>query len=76
MSAIQEIKNIEEVKKIYNLFFADYPDVVTLDELAEMLRISDKTAIKLLHDEKINSFKIGNEFKIPKYWVLVYMNLV
>lgn len=32
--------------------FADYPDIVTVEELSTMLGISTKTAYKLLKEEK------------------------
>ena len=49
--------------------FADYPDLVTSCELAEMLGIGRNTALQLLRDQVIPSFKIGNVYKIPKMGV-------
>lgn len=46
--------------------FRDYNDVVTIDELAEMLRIGKNVAYKLVNSGEINSFKIGGTHKIPR----------
>lgn len=56
--------------------FKDYPDVVTVEQMSEMLDISTKTAYKLLNENCIKHFKIGRIFKIPKYNILIYLGLV
>lgn len=60
----------------YSAVFKDYPDVVTVEQMSEMLGISTKTAYKLLNDDCIKHFKIGRIFKIPKYNILIYLGLV
>lgn len=63
-------------QEAYNLLFLNYPDVVNVTEMREMLGgISNKTAYKLLHDNRISHFKIGRVYKIPKINILVYLNL-
>lgn len=63
-------------QQVYDLLFPNYPDVVNIDEMCEMLGgISSKTAYKLLQDEKICHFKIGRIYKIPKINILLYLNL-
>lgn len=47
--------------------FEEYPDVVDLKQLCQMLGgVGPKTAYRLLHDGKIRYFRIGKGFKIPK----------
>ncbi len=54
--------------------FADYPDVVNIDQLREMLGgIGYKAAYRLLHDGNIRFFKIGKAFRIPKSSIVEYL---
>ncbi|WP_455581259.1 helix-turn-helix domain-containing protein [Dysosmobacter sp.] len=54
--------------------FSEYPDVVNVDQLREMLGgIGPKAAYKLLHDRKIMYFKIGKAFRIPKQSVIDFL---
>ena len=56
--------------------FADYPDVVSVDDLCQMLNISAVTAYKLLKERQIESLRIGHIYKIPKLYVLKYLHLI
>lgn len=53
---------------------ANYPDVLSVKELRQILRIGKLGAYKLLGSGIIHSFKIGNVYKIPKDSVIAYMN--
>jgi excisionase family DNA binding protein len=65
-----------EAKTLYNSTFTTYPDVVSVDQLAEMLGISTKTAYQLLRSGDIESFKIGRISRIPKYHILKYLRVI
>lgn len=58
-----------------NKIFADYPDVVSIDQLSAMLGISTKTAYKLVKSQEIKSITIGRTYKIPKIFVLDYLGI-
>lgn len=61
-------------KETYDLLFQNYPDVVNVVQMCEMLGgISTKTAYKLLIANKIEHFKIGRAYKIPKINILLYL---
>lgn len=60
----------------YEAVFKDYPDVVTVEEMSQMLGISTKTAYRLLKNNVIDHFMIGRIYKIPKYHILNYLNLL
>lgn len=61
----------------YKLLFCDYPDVVTVEQMCEMLGgICDKTAYRLLKSGKIKSFIVGRRYRIPKLNILKYLELV
>ena len=54
--------------------FANYPDVLTLENLMEMLQIGKVFAYKLLKDKKVKAIKIGREYKITKESVIKLFN--
>ena len=53
--------------------FSSYPDVMTAQQLRTALGIGRLGAYKLLEEGKIQSFKIGNTYKIPKTAVIEYI---
>ena len=66
---MEEIKNYP----IDNMF-QEYPDVVNVKLLSEMLGgISMKSVYKLLNQNKIGHLKIGRSYLIPKYHVIQYL---
>ena len=50
-----------------------YNDILTVEELCEVLRIGKNTAYKLLKSGEIKSIKIGKVYKIPKKSVKKYL---
>ncbi len=59
----------------YNVYiFAEYPDVVSTDELCEMLGgISRKLVYRILREGQISSLRIGRSYKIAKADVVAYV---
>lgn len=53
--------------------FLDYPDVVSVEQLQEMLNVGKNTAYKLINDGDIKSIKIGRTYKIPKQFVADFL---
>ena len=60
-------------KKGFINIFGDYKDIVTVNELCEMLNIGKNTAYELLQSGAIKSIKIGKVYKIPKKYVQEYI---
>lgn len=54
--------------------FKDYPNIVDTAQLQEMLNVGRNTALKLLGSGEIKSIRIGNKYKIPKVYVIEYLN--
>ncbi len=54
--------------------FSNYPDVLSLENLTEMLQIGKVFAYKLVKDKKIKAIKIGREYKITKESVIELFN--
>ena len=57
----------------YLTMFKDYPDVVTVEHLQEMLGICRKNAYLLVKQNKIHSARVGRSYKIPKLCVEEYL---
>lgn len=54
--------------------FAEYPDVVNVEQMCSMLGgIGKKTAYDLLRNGDIRHIKLGKSFKIPKICVIEYL---
>lgn len=67
---------MKKTQETYSTIFKQYPDVVTVEEMSQMLGISTKTAYQLLKENKIKHFMIGRIYKIPKYHILAYLDLL
>lgn len=65
--------NKEDTKQ--QALFAEYPDIVNVEQLSTMLGISTKTAYKLLKEEKIKSIHIERTYRIAKLHVLKYLEI-
>ncbi|MDR0905949.1 MAG: helix-turn-helix domain-containing protein [Oscillospiraceae bacterium] len=53
--------------------FNDYKDVVTVEELAEMLKIGRNTAYELVRANIIKSVRVGRSIRIAKAAVIAYL---
>lgn len=62
-----------ELKELYQMMFPEYPDIVTVQQLREMLGISRQLAYDLINDGELQAIKIGNSFKIPKVSVINFV---
>ena len=61
-------------KKGRAVIFADYPDVVNVEQMCSMRGgIGKKTAYDLLRNGDIRSIKLGKSFKIPKVCIIEYL---
>ena len=66
-----------ESQVAYKLLFTEYPDVVNVEQMCEMLGgICDKTAYRLLKSGEIKSFIVGRHYRIPKHNILEYLELI
>ena len=66
-----------ESQVAYKLLFSEYPDVVNVEQMCEMLGgICDKTAYRLLKSGEIKSFIVGRHYRIPKLNIMEYLELI
>ena len=59
-------------KKV-KMMFSNYPDILTVKQVGEMLRIGRNNAYELLRSGQLKSVKIGKAYRVPKKWVLEYL---
>ena len=61
---------------VYKSVFREYPDVLDVPQVAEILGISVKTVYKLISNGAIKTLKIGRAFRVPKLYLLQYLNVL
>ncbi len=57
----------------YQVMFTDFPDIVSVLQLQQMLSISRQLAYELIGNGSIKAVKVGNSYRIPKVSVISYM---
>ena len=63
----------KEIRELYKLMFAEYPDIVTVKDLQGMLGISRHAAYDLLGEGEISCIRLANAYKIPNINVINYV---
>ena len=53
-----------------------YPDILTVKDVMEILRVGKNTAYQLLNSGEIRSRKVGKKYLIPKKSVIDYINSI
>ena len=59
-------------QEIYCMVFREYPDVLDVKQVSKLLGVSTKTVYRLVREGKLDSLKIGREFRVPKVTVMIY----
>ena len=55
--------------------FSNYPDVVTIEQLMEMLGVGRNSAYRLINEKRIKTVSIGRKHIIPKKCVIDFLEL-
>ena len=55
-------------------YIDEYSDVLTPEEVMSILGIGRNSVYKLLKSKELKSIKIGKLYKIPKNYLLKYLN--
>ena len=61
--------------RTYKTILKNYPDVMNIEQMCEVLGISTKTGYRLLKEGQIESLKVGRSYRIPKVKILQYLNI-
>ena len=57
----------------YRLMLKEYPDVMSVEQMCEILSISTKTGYKILREGCVCCLKVGRSYRIPKAHLLTYL---
>lgn len=47
--------------------FRDYPDILTIPQVAKALGIGQKAAYALVNGHKLGAIRVGRTIKVPKF---------
>lgn len=50
----------------------EYPDVLNVEQVARILKLSTKTVYKQIREKRIRAFKSGREYRIKQEWLDEY----
>ena len=56
------------------MMFNNYPDVLTVKQVCEMLNIGKNNAYELIRSGAIKSIVIGRQIRVPKENVITFIN--
>ena len=59
----------------YQIMLRDYPDVMDIQQMSEILGVSTKTGYNLLRNGNIVALKVGRTYRIPKAHILTYLKI-
>ncbi|MFQ9515806.1 MAG: helix-turn-helix domain-containing protein [Eubacterium sp.] len=54
--------------------FENYDDILTVEEVAEALKVGTTQVYKLVRSGEMNAFKEGKNWRIPKKGVINYVS--
>ena len=60
-------------REAYKLMLKDYPDVLNIDQMCEILSVSTKTGYKIIKFGSICCLKVGRAYRIPKAHLFSYL---
>lgn len=52
--------------------FNEYPDILSVPQLAQALDIGTKAAYSLVHNHQIGAIRVGRSIKIPKFCLVEF----
>ena len=60
-----------QARKFYRKMFANYPDVLTVEDATNLLGFKSQTGvIQRIHQNRIRYLKVGRNFMIPKEYLI------
>ena len=62
-------------QEMYRIVFKEYPEVLDVKQVSQLLGVSTKTVYKLIKEGSLSSLKVGREFRIPKVMMMKYMQV-
>lgn len=65
-----------DIQDVYHAVFKEYPDVLNVKQVGNLLGVSTKTVYKLIKADLLPCLKIGREFRIVKVNLMKYMKVL
>lgn len=62
-------------REAYRLMLKEYPDVMNIEQMCEILGVSTKTGYRILRDGKICCLKVGRAYRIPKAHLFTFLSI-
>ncbi len=59
----------------YKIMLKEYPDILSVEQVSEVLGVSPKTCYKILRNGDICSLKVGRSYRIPKAHLFTYLSI-
>ena len=53
--------------------FKDYPDILTIPQVAQALGIGRKAAYALVNGKKLGAIRVGRTIKVPKFMLIEFV---
>ncbi len=63
----------QQTDDLYHTMFAEYPDIVGMNQLCEMLNLKYKTVCKFVREGKIPRMPDGRKIRVAKIEVINYV---
>ncbi len=60
-------------KDAYRVMLKDYPDVLSVRQMCDILHISTKTGYQMIRKQDIQALKIGRNYRVPKLSILRHL---
>lgn len=72
MRRVNTVSTISQ-RDAYKLMLKEYPDVMNVEQMCEILGVSTKTGYRILREGKICCLKIGRAYRIPKAHLFTFL---
>ena len=50
-----------------------YPDILTIKDCQDILQVSRGTILRLLHEDELPAFRVGNRWRVRREAVLAFI---
>lgn len=60
-------------REAYRLMLRNYPDVMNVKQMCDVLHISTKTGYRMIRRQEIHALKIGRSYRVPKLSILRHL---
>ena len=70
---VVNLKNTRKVIDMMGEYLKDYPAVLTVKQVAEILGVCKASVLNLIHENKLQAIKVGRLYKIPKDQIINYL---